>query len=141
MEHPVTTFPAFILRLTDESKHLRTATQHAGKAEFFIESAFEIAVDSTEFGTFGGSFGNRAELFEIERLLQIIERTELHRFDGNFDRIVCRYDNDFGFVGFLLHGVPAKTQANKKILLPSAVCNLPSFIAPSFSRLAAITSA
>jgi len=43
-------------------------------------------------------------LFEVERLLQIIECSQPHCFDGDFDGIVCRDENDFGFVRFCFDG-------------------------------------
>ncbi len=99
------------LEPVDDVVHLRAVADHAFEAESLVEPAIQFGGSAARSrSAVGGSLGDGAQLVQIERLEQVVERPLLHRRHGRGDRAVAG-DQDHLGVGQLLFGVGQNGEA------------------------------
>ena len=77
-----------------------TPAHDAVVIELFIALAQEVAVLRAETLVVQRPADHHQQLVDHERRLQIVERAQLHRFDGAFHRRVCRHHENLRALGF-----------------------------------------
>ncbi len=80
----------------DHFVHLRTVADHPFKTKFLIEPAAQLGISATQMLIARGIVDHRPQLFEIERLQEIIERPLLHRLNRRLDRAMTGDENHLG---------------------------------------------
>ena len=96
--------------LIDHVAHLGALADHALEAEFLVQAALQLSVGAMQSRAFGRGQGDRPELFDIERLEQVIEGPLLHCGHGRRDRAVPGHE-DHGRFGLLTLGLGEDGQA------------------------------
>ena len=88
------------LRCVDDLLHAPAAADDAVVIELGIPFTDQIPVLGAQPLMVERPVHEHQQLVDLERLLQIIERSQLHRFDGAFDRGVRRHHQDLRAIAF-----------------------------------------
>ena len=80
----------------DHVVHPRAIADHALEAELLVELSAEVAVGPGELPPLAGLLDDGPHLGHVERLLQVVQRPELHRLDGRLHVAEAGHDHDLG---------------------------------------------
>ena len=86
-------------RRPDHFFHPPAASDETVVIEVGVALADEIPMLGPQPLMVEGATGDHQQFVDLERLLQVVERAELHRLDGAFDRRMCGHHHDLRPLG------------------------------------------
>ncbi len=101
----------------EDALHRLASAEDAGKREGLVDGGLELEVVALQADALAGGTNRLPEHAEIDGLLEVVERSALHRLDGALHRAVARHDDALGDGP----GLPSQRPASSDDLQPVQV--------------------